>query len=66
DGVFNIDGVSELQRSEQMITLEVRDNLPQVLAAAAEHNIQDIETINVSLEEIFLTYYGKGNREHHV
>ena len=66
DGVFNIDGVSELQRSEQMITLGVRDNLPEVLAAAAEHNIQDIETINVSLEEIFLTYYGKGNREHHV
>ena len=66
DGVFDIDGVSKLQHSEQTITLEVRDNLPQVLAAAAKHDIQDIETINVSLEEIFLTYYGKGNKENHV
>jgi hypothetical protein len=41
--------------------LEVRENLPQVLARAAEHGVADIETHNVTLEEIFLAYYGKGN-----
>ena len=33
----------------------------QVLAAAAEHNVMDIETHNVSLEEIFLAYYSVEN-----
>lgn len=61
DGVFDIEGVTELKRTGQSITLEVRENLPQVLAAAAENDIRDIETLNVSLEEIFLAYYGKGN-----
>jgi hypothetical protein len=35
--------------------------LPEVLAAAARHQISDIETHSVSLEEIFLAYYGRGN-----
>lgn len=61
DGVFAIEGVSELQRSEQSIMLEVRENLPQVLMAAAQNGIRDIETINVSLEEVFLAYYGRRN-----
>ncbi|MFW6070596.1 MAG: ATP-binding cassette domain-containing protein [bacterium] len=61
DGVFDIEGVSELQRSEQSIMLEVRENLPQVLMAAAQNGIRDIETINVSLEEVFLAYYGRRN-----
>lgn len=64
--VFDIDGVRELQRTGQQITLEVQENLAQVLAIAAEHDIQDIETINVSLEEIFLTYYGERNGENDV
>ncbi|MBK8904641.1 MAG: ABC transporter ATP-binding protein [Anaerolineaceae bacterium] len=62
---FQFEGVAELNRSERAVLLEVQDNLPQVLAVAAQHNIQDIETINVSLEEIFLTYYGKGNGGNH-
>jgi ABC-2 type transport system ATP-binding protein len=65
-GIFNLDGVTEMERTEQSITLEVRENLPQVLALAAQHQIQNIETHNVSLEEIFLTYYGKGNGGNHV
>ena len=62
---FQFDGVTELQRTERSIMLEVQENLPQVLATAAENNIRDIETISVSLEEIFLTYYGKGNGGNH-
>ena len=60
-GTFAIDGVSELERSEKSIGLEVKENLPRVLAAAAKYNVMDIETHNIGLEEIFLTYYGKEN-----
>lgn len=65
-GAFDLDGVEELNRTEQSITLEVYQNLPQVLKVAAENDIQDIETINVSLEEIFLAYYGRGTEGNHV
>lgn len=64
-GAFQIEGVQELSRGERDVLLEVQDNLPQVLTVAAENNIQHIETINVSLEDIFLTYYGKGNGGNH-
>lgn len=63
---FQFEGVTELSRSERGVMLEIQDNLPQVLTMAAENHIQDIETISVSLEEIFLTYYGKGNGGNHV
>jgi ABC-2 type transport system ATP-binding protein len=65
-GTFGLEGVTEMERTEQSIVLEVRENLPQVLAAAAQYDIQDIETHNISLEEIFLAYYGKGNGGNHV
>jgi ABC-2 type transport system ATP-binding protein len=58
---FALLGVSELGRGQQSVELEVRDNLPRVLAAAAEHSVMDIETHNVSLEEIFLAYYSVEN-----
>ena len=62
---FQLAGVKELSRGERDVLLEVQDSLPQVLAVAAQNNIQHLETINVSLEEIFLTYYGKGNGGNH-
>jgi ABC-2 type transport system ATP-binding protein len=62
---FNMQGVTVLDQTGKSLTLEVRENLPQVLAAAARYNIEDIETHNVSLEEIFLDYYGKGNGGSH-
>jgi ABC-2 type transport system ATP-binding protein len=60
-GTFDISGVTELERRVKTIVLEVRDNLPQVLTAAAQHNVVDIETHNISLEDIFLAYYDKEN-----
>lgn len=58
---FTLDGVTEIGRTEQSVTLEVRENLSAVMAAAARYDIRDIETHNMSLEEIFLDYYGRGN-----
>ena len=60
-GTFDLEGVTEVERVGQNVTLEVRENLPQILATAAEYDVADIETHSVSLEEIFLAYYGKGN-----
>jgi ABC-2 type transport system ATP-binding protein len=62
---FKLEGVTEIARDGKGITLEVRANLPQVLARAAQHNIQDIETQTMGLEEIFLAFYGKGNGGKH-
>jgi ABC-2 type transport system ATP-binding protein len=64
-GMFNFEGVTEISRTEKSIVLEVRENLPKVLATAAQYDIHDIETHNMSLEEIFLAFYGKGNGGKH-
>jgi ABC-2 type transport system ATP-binding protein len=63
-GTFVQDGVEEVARDEQGVTLEVYRNLNKVMETAVSFGITDIETKPVSLEEIFLTYYGKGNGEH--
>ena len=65
-GTFDFPGVTELERGEQNIMLEVRENLPMVLAAAAQYQAVDIDTHNISLEEIFLAYYGRGNGDDNV
>ncbi len=57
---FTHEGVAELVRDEQGVLLEIHENLDQVLKTAAPFGIIDIETIPVTLEEIFLAYYGKG------
>jgi len=41
----------------------VHKNLNKVMETAVSFGITDIETAPVSLEEIFLTYYGKKNGE---
>jgi ABC-2 type transport system ATP-binding protein len=60
-GTFDREGVIEVARDERGILLEIRENLPQVMETAAQFGITDLETQNVSLEDIFLAYYGKGN-----
>lgn len=65
-GTFDFAGVTELERSKQSVMLEVRENLPQVLSAAAQYKVMDIETHNISLEEIFLAYYGREDGGDHV
>jgi len=62
---FTQEGVKEITRDEQGVLLEIRENLDQVLKTAAPFGITDIETIPVTLEEIFLAYYGKGNGGDH-
>jgi ABC-2 type transport system ATP-binding protein len=58
---FSQDGVTVLARDGQGVTLEIREHLDKVMETVVQYGITDIETIPVSLEEIFLAYYGKGN-----
>ena len=62
---FAQDGVIETSREAGNITLEISGRLDEAMAKAATFGITDIETIPVSLEEIFLAYYGKGNGDKH-
>ncbi len=59
-------GVTEIMRDEQSVLLEIRENLNEVMATAVTHTITNIETESISLEDIFLAYYGKGNGGNHV
>lgn len=64
-GSFAFDGVREIERTELGVTLEIRENLDKVLAAALSLDLVDIDTIPVTLEEIFLAYYGRENGGSH-
>ncbi len=55
---FAQDGVVEMARDEQSVILEIRENLNGVLSTAVTYNVLDIDTMPVTLEEVFLAYYG--------
>jgi ABC-2 type transport system ATP-binding protein len=63
---FNIPGVTETGRDQVSVNLEIRENLEKVLETALPFGLTDIDTIPVTLEEIFLAYYGKNNGGNHV
>jgi ABC-2 type transport system ATP-binding protein len=56
-GAFARDGVTETGRDGPRVTLEIRQGLEPVLQTALAYGLDDIETIPVTLEEIFLALY---------
>lgn len=58
---FAMDGVTAIECSDNNITLEVRSNMQRVMEVAIQYGIVDIEEQPVTLEEIFLAYYGANN-----
>jgi len=58
---FKFEGVREMIRDEKGVQLEIRENLRQVIESAVSFGISYIDTFPVTLEEIFVAYYGKGN-----
>jgi ABC-2 type transport system ATP-binding protein len=64
-GVFDLTGVSEVSRMDHDITLEVTEHLNAVLSKASQYGVLDLETVPVTLEEVFLTYYGEDRRNNH-
>ena len=61
-GAFAIEGVKEMRRDGNLLTFEISRNLDRLMDAAAPYGILDIETKTVSLEEIFLAFYGPGRK----
>ena len=58
---FAIDGVVEAGRDGSLVRLEVRRGLEEVLKRAVSLGIDDLETEPVTLEEVFLAFYGRGH-----
>ncbi len=59
-GQFDRVGAREISRSDQAVLVEIREDLGRFLAEAMQFGIVELETHQVSLEEIFMEYYGKG------
>jgi ABC-2 type transport system ATP-binding protein len=55
--IFGTNGVTETARDGKVVTLEIGDGLDKVMELAVRYGIEDIETLPVSLEEIFLAFY---------
>lgn len=64
-GALDRPGVAELSRTDDRITLEVRQNLNEFLAQAVTYGVLEIENEQVSLEDIFMAYYGRNGSSHH-
>ena len=56
-GIFASNGVTETARDGRVVTLEIGTGLDKVMEMAVPYGIEDIETLPVSLEEIFLAFY---------
>jgi ABC-2 type transport system ATP-binding protein len=59
---FAIEGVKEISREGNLVLFEVSQDLDRLMEKAAPYGIKDIETKAVSLEEIFLAFYGSRNK----
>ena len=55
---FSSAGVTEISRDRNAVLLEVRSDLDAVLRRALEYGVDDIATEPVTLEEVFLAFYG--------
>ncbi len=58
-GALDLPGVTEVSRVGDQVSLEIRENLNQLLAQAVAFGVLEIETVQVSLEEVFMAYYDK-------
>ncbi len=59
---FALPGVTETGRNGNKIMLEVRHSLDQVLETALPFGVADLQTLPVTLEEIFLAYYNRQDK----
>ena len=54
-----IPGVAALEQDGTRLTFKAHGDLDRVIKAVARHPVVDIELVRPTLEEIFLTYYGR-------
>jgi ABC-2 type transport system ATP-binding protein len=54
---FTFNGVTEIERAGSNVTLEISSGIEKVMETAVPFGIEDIETLPVTLEEIFMAFY---------
>jgi hypothetical protein len=64
-GAFDQEGAREVSRTDKDVTLEIKDNLNQVLSQAVQYGVLDLEDHPFTLEEIFMAYYGRSGGNQH-
>jgi ABC-2 type transport system ATP-binding protein len=62
--IFTQDGINEERREGGSIIFEVQQNLDELMRRASKFDIINVETLPVTLEEIFLAYYGRNGANH--
>ncbi len=62
--IFERPGVKLLSRQAGQVSLEIHAHLDQFLLDIAPFGITDIESEHLSLEEVFLSYYGSNGEAH--
>ncbi|MBE2201415.1 MAG: ABC transporter ATP-binding protein [Anaerolinea sp.] len=59
--LLHVPGITVIEHNADQVMVEVQENLDEFMAQVAPYGIIDIETVELSLEEVFLAYYGGGN-----
>jgi ABC-2 type transport system ATP-binding protein len=59
---FMIEGIKEMGRDGNCVMFEIRRGIDLLMEKAVPYGIKDIETKSVSLEEVFLSFYGPENK----
>ena len=54
---FAFDSITETKRDGRVVTFEIGSNMTRFMEAAVPYGIEDIESLPVTLEEIFLAFY---------
>jgi len=60
--IFEMEGVTEAGREGKLVKLEIQQGLDRVMEKAVPYGIENIETLPVTLEEIFLAFYDRPNQ----
>lgn len=55
---LTFNGVTETARDGRNVTLEIAENMERLMEIAAPFGIEDIDSLPVTLEEIFMSFYG--------
>ena len=59
---FVIEGIREIGREGNLVMFEIKRGLDQLMEKAVAYGIKDLETKSLSLEEIFLSFYGPDHK----
>lgn len=66
EGNITLPGVALTDSVDNEFTFEIRENLNKFLEMITQYQVIDIETLDLTLEEVFMAYYGSNEGGSHV